>query len=813
MTGPISYKAHVENIGWKNYVSEGQIAGTVGQGLRVEAININRGGLPQGARIKYQVHVQDIGWMDYVYDGADAGTMGRSLRIEAMRMQLENAPAGYHIQYQVHVQDKGWMDTVSDGQLAGTTGESKRIEAFKINLVQDLIPRMNIDAPTEGQSLNSSLRVYGWSLHKGGVSQVKVYIDGNFVGNANTGGTRPDVKNAFPQYDNGENSGFDYNLDINSIKSGNHNIRIDSIGNDGSTISQNRNFTVTKDEARLNIDDIKTFNKYSDNLKVRGWSINPSGVKAVDILIDGKFKNYAVIGLLRRDVKDAYPSYPNADNSGFEYEIEVAELANGDHTVTAITRGNDGSYAQQTMGFSVNSSNSGSEVTGLTMTASFFGGIKDAIADNVQGLWKLITNLKQIPGLVEFAVKASMDDTEEHQMLQGMVLGELVDMSLKYSYGDRNVKARFFGRAVGEIIIALAGFKGIPKALEALKGVSKAAKLEGIIGEISKGAKAEEVVTLIDGVAEAESNIMRILEAEPDAVFEYITETTDAGKYIKCKTIDGVELEIPKNELSEEAVECLENGCFTGETLVETSTGLRRIDSLNEGDLVLSEDVKTGKQDYKKILTVYKKTTNELYVINIDGKRITTTSSHLFMMEKGFWKSAKNIVVGDKIEDAYGSTKEVRGIEIKKLDNYTRIYNLNVEDYHTYFVGNDELLVHNKCIKTPTSKLRDLWKAYTGKDSTGEIHHGLPEEFKDWFATKGLDVNSPEYFFDLPEDIHRLKIGDGIHTNNSPLGKTWNTVWAEFKKDYPNASPEHILEKLDEMANICDINKYKAVKK
>ncbi|WP_160680622.1 hypothetical protein [Clostridium sp. C8-1-8] len=40
----------------------------------------------------------------------------------------------------------------------------------------------------------------------------------------------------------------------------------------------NRNFTVTKDQARLNIDDIKKVEN-SNNLRVRGWSINPSGVK------------------------------------------------------------------------------------------------------------------------------------------------------------------------------------------------------------------------------------------------------------------------------------------------------------------------------------------------------------------------------------------------------------------------------------------------------------------------------------------------------------------------------------------------------
>nr|WP_243156504.1 Ig-like domain-containing protein [Clostridium sp. C8-1-8] len=54
--------------------------------------------------------------------------------------------------------------------------------------------RVNIDEPTEGQNLSSSLKVYGWSLHKGGVNQVKVYIDSNFISNTNIGFSRPDIK-------------------------------------------------------------------------------------------------------------------------------------------------------------------------------------------------------------------------------------------------------------------------------------------------------------------------------------------------------------------------------------------------------------------------------------------------------------------------------------------------------------------------------------------------------------------------------------------------------------------------------------------
>ena len=31
---------------------------------------------------------------------------------------------------------------------------------------------------------------------------------------------------------------------------------------------------------------------------------------------------------------------------------------------------------------------------------------------------------------------------------------------------------------------------------------------------------------------------------------------------------------------------------------------------------------------------------------------------------------------------------------------------------------------------------RQKWKEYTGNDPKGEVHHGLPEQFSDWFSSK-----------------------------------------------------------------------------
>ncbi|MEN2775530.1 polymorphic toxin-type HINT domain-containing protein [Acetivibrio clariflavus] len=72
--------------------------------------------------------------------------------------------------------------------------------------------------------------------------------------------------------------------------------------------------------------------------------------------------------------------------------------------------------------------------------------------------------------------------------------------------------------------------------------------------------------------------------------------------------------------------------------------------------------------------------------------------SHLFFTDSGWWKSAKNITDGDRILTADGDLNEVTAIRVAELEEAVRIYNLNVDEFHTYFVGASGVLVHNDCI-------------------------------------------------------------------------------------------------------------------
>ncbi len=133
----ISYNTHIQNLGWEADFSKsnGQISGTSGQSLRLEAIKIKLNNAPSGVSLKYQVHVENEGWQGWKNNGETAGTTGKSYRLEAIRIKLEGTK-NYKVQYRAHVQNIGWQDWQEDGEMAGTSGQSLRLEAIQIRIVK-----------------------------------------------------------------------------------------------------------------------------------------------------------------------------------------------------------------------------------------------------------------------------------------------------------------------------------------------------------------------------------------------------------------------------------------------------------------------------------------------------------------------------------------------------------------------------------------------------------------------------------------------------------------------------------------------------
>ena len=87
-------------------------------------------------RVNYFTHVQNYGNQSYVYDGSVAGTFGEGLRLEAMKIELTGDMATYYdIYYRVHAQDFGWLGWAKNGEMSGTSGYGKRLEALQVVVV------------------------------------------------------------------------------------------------------------------------------------------------------------------------------------------------------------------------------------------------------------------------------------------------------------------------------------------------------------------------------------------------------------------------------------------------------------------------------------------------------------------------------------------------------------------------------------------------------------------------------------------------------------------------------------------------------
>lgn len=131
----IKYQTHVQNIGWQGEKTDGEMSGTTGQSLRLEAIKIQLSSSIDGG-IVYKTHVQDYGWLNFVTNGQASGTTGQAKRLEAIQMQLTgNAKNQYDLYYRVHAQNFGWLGWAKNGESAGTAGYSYRLEGIQIVLV------------------------------------------------------------------------------------------------------------------------------------------------------------------------------------------------------------------------------------------------------------------------------------------------------------------------------------------------------------------------------------------------------------------------------------------------------------------------------------------------------------------------------------------------------------------------------------------------------------------------------------------------------------------------------------------------------
>lgn len=140
----------------------------------------------------------------------------------------------------------------------------------------------------------------------------------------------------------------------------------------------------------------------------------------------------------------------------------------------------------------------------------------------------------------------------------------------------------------------------------------------------------------------------------------------------------------------------LYDSCFTGETLVATEDGFKRIDEIQVGDKVWAYNIETKELELKEVVAVFVRETKELLHLTTSEGELTTTSNHPFYIEGKGWVAAGDLELGDEFYSLDGSRVTVLKWEYEELEETLTVYNMEVEDFHTYFVGEYGVLVHNE---------------------------------------------------------------------------------------------------------------------
>lgn len=114
-------------------------------------------------------------------------------------------------------------------------------------------------------------------------------------------------------------------------------------------------------------------------------------------------------------------------------------------------------------------------------------------------------------------------------------------------------------------------------------------------------------------------------------------------------------------------------------------------------------DPDTGETALKPVVQTFRNETEEWVHITVNGEKITCTPEHPFYVPQKGWTSAIDLRAGDILVMLNGEYVVVEQVQHELLESPETTYNFEVADFHTYYVGKSAVLVHNTCVRKPTS--------------------------------------------------------------------------------------------------------------
>ncbi|QSQ12250.1 RHS repeat-associated core domain-containing protein [Myxococcus landrumensis] len=204
--------------------------------------------------------------------------------------------------------------------------------------------------------------------------------------------------------------------------------------------------------------------------------------------------------------------------------------------------------------------------------------------------------------------------------------------------------------------------------------------------------------------------------------------------------------------------------CFVAGTPVLAADGLEPIEEVSVGDWVWAWGEETRAPGWHRVARTFIKPETVVLEVTLeatDGAResLGVTAEHPFGVVGRGWTEAQALWWGDEVESATG--QRVRVVSVATSAERRAVFNLEVEDAHTYFVGEFASWVHNNSVSglAPQS----LYHYTSGAGYEGILQSGVI------WASQGLKnarYGPGQYFSEIaPEAV------GGITRAMTPAGK------------------------------------------
>ena len=135
--------------------------------------------------------------------------------------------------------------------------------------------------------------------------------------------------------------------------------------------------------------------------------------------------------------------------------------------------------------------------------------------------------------------------------------------------------------------------------------------------------------------------------------------------------------------------------CFVAGTMILTASGLVAIENIKAGDKVISIDPETFETAEKTVLETYIREVTTLVHLTVNGEEIVTTVDHPFYVNSRGFVKAGELAIGDELLDPNKNILLVENFDVELTEEPVKVYNFEVEDFHTYHVSGFGVLVHN----------------------------------------------------------------------------------------------------------------------